>query len=120
MRLPLHRDEPEVAVLIISGACCIPAMAPFDEKARQVIDQAIAESGVAAEVKVMPATHAYYGGVPRKIWAQLLVAFQWGHTPAVLLNGKPVFYGLPNIEAVKAALLAAIERTEGEADQREC
>jgi hypothetical protein len=85
-------------------------MAPFDERARQVVAQAIAETGVAAQVRVMPATTAYFGGAPREVMAQLVSGYnQAGKVglPAVLVNGKAVSYGVPTLEDMKSALLQA-------------
>ena len=65
MKLGFWRNDRQTGVVIISGSCCIPGMAPFDEQARRVVDQAIAETGVAAQVRMMPATTAYMGGAPK-------------------------------------------------------
>lgn len=113
MQFPWRRDEPQprVVVVIVSGACCIPGMAPFDEQARKVIEQAISETGVEARMHVMPATKAYFGGIPKQVMGQLVAADQRGEmpVPAVLINGKAVSFGVPKVEDVKAALIAASE-----------
>lgn len=117
MRLNLfRREEPkveqkQVGVVIISASCCIPGMAAFDEQARKVVEQAIAETGVAARVEVMPATKAYFGGAPKEVMARLMSDSNQGKlsVPAILLNGKDVSYGVPELEDLKAALLLANE-----------
>ncbi len=96
-----------MGIVIISGSCCIPGMAVFDEQARRIVQQAITETGVEAQVRMMPATSAYFGGVPREVMAQIMNVFnQTGRMPlpAVLVNGKAVSYGVPNVEDIKAVL----------------
>ncbi len=117
MRLFFRRTDDQsqgdthVGVVIISGACCIPGMKPFDEQARLIVERAIAETGVPAQLKMMPATTAYFGGAPKEVMAQLMALSQSGQlgVPAVLVNGKAVSYGVPQPEEVKAALLAAAQ-----------
>jgi hypothetical protein len=105
----LRKDaKPDVSVVIISAACCMPGMAPLDEQARRIVERAISETGVEAQIKIMPATTAFFGGVPRQIMAQIVNISQSGRlpVPAVLINGKPVSYGMPELENLKSALLA--------------
>ncbi len=100
-------SKEKVGIVIVSASCCLPGMAPFDEQARRVIDQAVSETGIAAEVKMMPATTAMMGGVPKGIMEQLIGLFNQGKIglPAILINGKPVSFGVPRVEDVKAALV---------------
>lgn len=111
MRLPWRRVEPQsaVVVVVVSGTCCMPSMAPFDEQARKVIEQAISETGVEARVHMMPATKAYFGGIPPQVMGHLVSSFQRGQMPipAILIDGKPVSCGVPKVDDVKAALIAA-------------
>ncbi len=113
MRLPWRGDQPPAAitVLIVSGACCIRGMAPLDQKTREVVDQAMAEVGVSARVTVMPATTAYFGGIPRAVMARLVAGANQGRmpVPAVLVNGVMVSLGVPTVEQVKVALIEARE-----------
>lgn len=94
-RLRRERPRPgaaDVGVVIITGSCCNPHMLPFDAEARRVIAQAIAESGIRAEVKELPATGAFFGGAPtvmRKVIAMLNEEGRIG-LPAVLVNGEVV------------------------------
>ena len=109
-----------IGVVIVTGSCCVPGMAPFEERARQIVEQAIAETGVAAQVRMMPATTAYLGGVPTKVMAELIGGFnETGRItlPAVLLNGEVVSTGAVELDNVKAALLRAVstQHAEGEA-----
>ncbi len=108
MKLDFRRKEAPVGIVIISAACCVPGMAPLDEQARRIVEQAISETGVEAQVKIMPATTAFFGGVPRQIMAELMNRSQSGQlpVPAILIYGKPVSYGMPELENFKSALLA--------------
>ena len=108
MKLDFRHKETPVGIVIISAACCMPGMAPLDEQARRVIEQAISETGVEAQVKIMQATTAFFGGVPRQIMAEIINLSQSGRlpVPAVLINGKPVSYGMPELENFKSALIA--------------
>ncbi len=116
-------EDAQIGIVIISGSCCIPGMARLDEQAQQIVEQAIRETGVAAQVKMMPATTAYFGGAPREVMAQLVkMANESGRmgVPAILVNGKAVSFGVPQIEAIKAALLQAVNGkvdTRGEANE---
>lgn len=109
-----------VGVVIVSGSCCIPGMAPLDERARRVVEQAILETGIKARVGMLPATTALAGGVPEEVVSRLVQKFnQSGQVglPAILVEGKAVSFGLPEVEGVKAALLQAAEaKTQKERD----
>ncbi len=111
MQLDFHRKDSKqrVSVVIISAACCMPGMAPLDEQACRIVEQAITETGVKAQVTIMPATTAFFGGVPRPIMVELINLSQSGRlpVPAVLINGKPASYGMPELENFKPALLQA-------------
>lgn len=91
-------------VVIISAGCCVPGMDAFDEQARRVIDQAISETGIVAKVTLVPATTAMVAF--HKIMRELMAMYGQGKlgVPAVLINREVVSYGVPQIEAMKAAL----------------
>lgn len=108
MRLSFRKKDSEVGVIIISGSCCIPGMIPFDEQAKRAVEQAVSETDVKAQVKVIPASTAFFGSVPKEVMAKIITEFnQSGRMPlpAVLINGKIVSYGVPQVEDVKTALL---------------
>ena len=116
---PQERDPEKgstLDVIIISGSCCIPGMAPFDEQARRIVDQAIAETGVVARVSVMPATTAYFGGAPREVMTHLVSLSNQDQLglPAVLVNRKAASYGVPALEDLKLALLRAADVNPGQ------
>ena len=95
-----------MTILIISSACCNPSMAVFDEQAKKVAEQAIRETGVNAEVKIIPGATAIYGGViPRPLVNQLMARFSRNQQgPAVVIDGEIISYGVPQLENVKAKL----------------
>lgn len=108
MRL-LKKADAEPVIVIISGSCCIPGMAPLDEQARRIAEQAVKESGVRARVEVIPAVAAFSGGTKGLI-SELMAEFgQSGRIglPAVLLGGKVVSKGVPKADDIKSALLGA-------------
>lgn len=116
-----RRGAPERAavgsttVVIVTGSCCIPGMRPFDAEARRVVEQAIAEEGVPASVRELPASSAMFGGAPKTLMAELIrMANEGGRIglPAVLLNGEVLSYGVPAIEQVRAALRRAASADE--------
>jgi len=114
MRLNILHKSPgtNLNVLIITGSCCIPGFAPFDEQARQAVKQAIAETGTDAQVREISASSAIYGAVPRSLIAQWFQSANSGQMPlpAVLVNGNVASTGIPaNIEAIKSALLPIVE-----------
>ncbi|MDD5616484.1 MAG: hypothetical protein PHH85_09815 [Candidatus Methanoperedens sp.] len=112
MQLSFRKKGSEAGVMIISGSCCIPGMAPFDEQARRVVEQAVSETDVKAQVKVIPASTAFFGSVPKELMAKIITEFnQSGRMPlpAVLVNGKIVSYGVPQVEDIKKALLETMD-----------
>lgn len=100
------KGEGPVRIVLISAACCVPGVAAFDDQARRVVDQAVAEAGVEASVSTMPATTAYFGGAPREVIARLMRDMQSGtlRVPVVLIEGKVVSYGVPELEQIRSAL----------------
>ena len=104
----LEKEEGKIIVVILSGACCLPGMAAFDEQAKRVIEQAIKETSVNAEIKLIPATTAMFGGaVPKHVMTNLMSKFSRDETvgvPAILIKKEVVSYGVPTLEAMKEAL----------------
>ena len=49
-----------MTILILSAACCFPSQAAIDEQAKKVVEHAIQEAGVSAEVLVVPGSTAIY------------------------------------------------------------
>ncbi len=115
MRLSFRMNNSEVGVIIISGSCCIPGMAPFDEQAKHAVEQAVSETDVKVQVKVIPVSTAYFGAVPKEVMTKIIAEFnQSGRMPlpAVLINGRIVSYGVPKVEDVKKALLQTLDAKE--------
>jgi hypothetical protein len=115
VQLSIRKNNSEAGVIIISGSCCIPGMASFDEQAKRIVEQAISETDIKAQVKVIPVSTAYFGAVPKEVMTKIITEFnQSGRMPlpAVLINGRFVSYGVPKVEDVKTALLQAIDTKE--------
>ncbi len=112
MRLSFRKKDSEVGVIIISGSCCIPGVATFDEQAKHVVEQAVSETDVKVQIKVIPASTAFFGSVPKEVMAKIITEFNRSGRmplPAVLINGKIVSYGVPKIEDIKTTLLQIVE-----------
>ncbi|MCX9012765.1 MAG: hypothetical protein OIN66_16810 [Candidatus Methanoperedens sp.] len=115
MKLGFRKKDTGAGVIIISGSCCIPGMAPFDEQAKRVVEQAISETDIKAQVKVVPASTAFFGAVPKEVMAKIMTELnQSGRMPlpAVLINGRIVSYGVPQVEDIKTALLQTKDTKE--------
>ncbi len=111
---PQPNSEGEVGIVLISGSCCIPGMAPFDEQARRTVEQAIVETGIRAQLLTLPVSKAYFGGVPRAVIDQLGEKLnQTGQVPlpAVLINGTPVSMGVPTLDTLTTALRQAVNQS---------
>ncbi|MEI6090796.1 MAG: hypothetical protein WCR42_10120 [bacterium] len=93
-------------LLIISGSCCSPNMALFDEQIRKIFDQAIAETEIKAQVSVIPASTLFRGSNSR-ITSKMMEDYNKGLAiiPAVLINTEIVSYGVPSLEVMKEALI---------------
>ena len=63
-----------------------------------------------SEVKVLPVS-SYYNSIPKEVVPKLMADYNQGKisAPPILIDGKAVFYGVPKIEEMKAALLQAAE-----------
>ncbi|TAK34333.1 MAG: hypothetical protein EPO21_09910 [Chloroflexota bacterium] len=124
MRLSFGRKNPAgqgaregLCIVIVSGSCCIPGMGPFDEQARRVVEQAVSETGTAAQVTVLPVTKAFFGAVSKKVMGELMAMFNQGGKiglPAVLVNGEVVSYGVPTLEDMKAVLSSYAQNNKEE------
>ena len=105
-----------VRIVLISGTCCNPSLEAADERSRRVIEEAAAEVGVEVRIEMMTMTSAYYSA-PKDVKKRPLGEFAGGglSMPAILIGGKAVSYGVPSLEVMKAALLAAsIQKKEHE------
>ncbi len=112
--VPQPDSEGEVGIVLISGSCCIPGMAPFDEQARRIVEQAMAETGIKARLLTLPVSKAYFGGVPRAVIDQLGEKLnQTGQVPlpAVLINGMPVSMGVPTLDTITTVLRQAVNQS---------
>ncbi|MCL4368513.1 MAG: hypothetical protein M1337_05040 [Actinobacteria bacterium] len=117
MRLPFAR-RPPLTVVIITGSCCFPGLVPLEKETNRAVAKALGETGLDAEIRVISAAAAYLGQVPRSVIAELMAANSHGGgppLPAVLVNGKPVSFGVPSVEGLKTAFLQAVNPEPKEA-----
>ena len=97
----------EAVVLIVSGTCCFPQLAALDQQARQIIDQALKETGVPAQVRTVTASSAVRGAIPFEVLQSTGLASEVSNImrlPAVLINNRLISFGVPKLDAIKNAL----------------
>lgn len=107
---PRSTTPEEAIVLIISGTCCFPQLAALDQQARQIIDLALKETGIKAQVKLVTASSAVRGGIPFEILQSTGLASNASNImrlPAILINNQLISYGVPNSALIKNALINA-------------
>ncbi len=100
-------DSSQVTALLISGSCCFPGMAIRDQQAQQIIQQALTETHIEAQVRTLLISSVVQGGIPAEILDEIRGALQPANLmrlPALLINGKLISLGVPELDQVKAAL----------------
>lgn len=107
---PTHSSKTtsENLILIISGSCCIPKLAVLDQQVQQIIQQALRETGITAQVRTVTASSAVRGGIPSEILQSTGLANDTSNImrlPAVLINNQFVSFGVPQLDVIKNALL---------------
>ena len=117
-QLTIEQTAPEapasIEVVIVTGSCCGSGLAPFDARAKQAVNQAIAEMGVSARIRILSATQAYLGGLPPQLVAEAVQSFQRAGRlglPAILVNDRVAASGAPaigDVERLKTAFRQAI------------
>jgi len=102
-------------IIMISGACCLPSMANFDNEARKIIDEAISMTGVEAKVNMVTAGAAFGNDAFREIIKKGMetTGRDIRSTPVILINGEVISYGIPKIEDIKNALIKSSEKSKG-------
>ncbi len=111
---PQATETAEVIILLISGKCCFPGMAVLDQQAQQVIQQALAETHISAQVRTVLISSVVQGGIPPEILNQIKGALQPANLmrlPALLIDGKFICFGVPELDQVKSALRVAQSKT---------
>ncbi len=107
----MNNHQPtRLTIILVSGSCCYPGMVALDNKAQQIILQALNELGLKAEIRILPISSALQGGIPAEILQQLQAHLQPANLmrlPAVLINGSLFGFGVPDLELLKAALQMA-------------
>jgi hypothetical protein len=102
-----------LSLVLISGTCCFPGMAAFDEQAQHIIEQAIAQTKIPVSVQTIPISAAYYGTVPQPIVAQIMEQANQSARlpfPTILLNGTPISFGVPTLEEMISTLRQTQEK----------
>ena len=104
---PKAPPSEEAIILIVSGTCCIPQLATLDHQAKQIIDKALEETGIPAQVRIVTASSAVSGGIPFEIIQSTGLASDASNIrrlPAVLINNQLVSFGVPKLDVIKNAL----------------
>lgn len=111
MKLPFTKPKDQgIGVVVVTGACCIPGMAPFDAEAERIIKLAATETGIVIQFKAVPVLFAMQGGLGEDIVQEGFSRLQQTDRiplPAVMINGKVIEYGVPTLDNVKSALVEA-------------
>jgi hypothetical protein len=97
----------EVVILIVSGNCCVPQLAVLDQQAQQIIHQALEETGITAQVRIVTISSALSGGIPSEILKSIGLAIDASNImrlPAVLINNRFISFGVPQLDVIKNAL----------------
>ncbi len=102
-------ESSEATILLVSGTCCVPQLTIFDQQAQKIIQQALDETGITAQTRTVGISSVLQGGIPAEILKQLEASIQpanmMSSLPALLINGKLVSLGVPELNQVKSALL---------------
>lgn len=101
------KSSSEVIILLVSGSCCMPGMAVIDQQAQQVIRQALDDTGIAAQVRILPISSALQGGIPLEILKEMggsSTSTNLMRLPALFVNGQLVSFGVPDLDQTKSAL----------------
>jgi hypothetical protein len=104
---PTTTSSSQAVILLISGVCCLPQMATLDQQAQQVIRQALDETDATAQIRTVTISSVAQGGVPAEIIKEIQDSIGPNNPlrlPALLINGKLVSFGVPELNQVKSAL----------------
>jgi hydrogenase maturation factor len=95
-----------MTILILTAACCFPSQTAIDEQAKKIIEQAIRDTGIPAQVSIVPGSTAIYSKtLSKKVKTTLMGKFSRNELgPAILIDGEIVAYGVPKLEDMKAIL----------------
>lgn len=95
-----------MTILILTAACCFPSQATIDEQAKKIIEQATRDTGIPAQVSIVPGSTAIYSKtLSIQVKNTLMKKFSRNELgPAILIDGEIVAYGAPKLEDMKAIL----------------
>jgi hypothetical protein len=97
----------EKLILLVSGTCCVPQLALYDKQAEAIINQALDETGIKAQVRKLTIGSALSGGIPMEIIRSVGVAIDPSNImrlPAVFIDNKFISFGVPKLDVIKSAL----------------
>jgi hypothetical protein len=95
-----------MTVLVLSAACCFPSQAAIDEQTKKIIEQAAKETGIPAQVSIVPGSTAIYSKtLSAQVKNTLMKKFSRNELgPAILIDGEIAAYGVQSLEDMKAIL----------------
>jgi disulfide oxidoreductase YuzD len=104
-----------MTILILTTACCFPSQTTIDEQVKKIIEQATRETGIPAQVSIVPGSTAIYSKtLSRQVKNTLMKMFNRNELgPAILIDGEIVAYGVPKLEDIKAILENSITTGKG-------
>jgi hypothetical protein len=100
----------EIIILLVSGTCCVPQLAIADQQAKQIIQQALQETGVSAQVKTLTISSALTGGIPMEIIKSIGIKADPSNImrlPAIFINNRFISLGVPQLDVIKHVLTNA-------------
>ncbi len=88
-------------IVVLTLACCNPALAPQDQQYMERIKEALARMNVEAKVELVPGSEAFFGvkaGYVRKLWP-LFNKHGLAVAPALFIDKELVLYGgVPSVD----------------------
>ncbi|HAS74254.1 MAG TPA: hypothetical protein DCS67_08940 [Clostridiales bacterium UBA8960] len=100
-------------VIMVSGSCCMPWLASYEDKLEANIKSMIKSSDVPINYIYIPVTKAMFSGVPKVIYDELMQLYQTKGNlplPAVIVNQQLI--GHTTIDQQKLA--RAIDNLKGD------
>ncbi len=102
-------------ITLFSIACCTPGFEAIDREYVVRIQEALKKTGIEAEVEILPATNAFFGGRVQyisQVWP-LLSKYGAAAAPALFVDKKLVLYGgVPTVEKLVEVLGSAEHKVD--------
>lgn len=102
-------DRAPADIVVITGSCCSPAAKPFDERALRVVNVVLAETGTAANLRIISATAGMNGALPSDVLEDLQhrQVREGLRLPVLMIDGVVIAGGRIDPEHVHAGLAHA-------------